>query len=122
MVLQIKKPGGALDVGQGFRTCHLLPLEHLAGTECPLELAHEFFQVILYNAIQRHQVAVDVVEDFDRRGLGPHEVKRGTAGKDFDVAFVGWEERDKTIGQAAFAAHPRDDGCGHVKARPLLYG
>jgi len=25
-------------------------------------------------------------------------------------AFVGREERDKTVGQAAFAAHPRDDG------------
>jgi hypothetical protein len=28
---------------------------------------------------------------------------------------VGWEERNETIGQAAFAAHPRDDGCIHKK-------
>jgi hypothetical protein len=44
--------------------------------------------VILHHAVQRHQIAVDVVEDFHRRGLGPHEVQRGTAGTDFDVAFV----------------------------------
>lgn len=122
MVLQIEKTGGALDVGEGFGTGHLLPLEYLARTERPFELAHEFFQVVLHNAVQRHQVTVDVFEDFNRRGLGSHEVERGAAGKDFDVAFVGWEVRDKAVGQAAFAAHPRDDGCGHIKARPLLYG
>ncbi|MNL79820.1 hypothetical protein D3C87_2065080 [compost metagenome] len=69
--------------------------------------------MVLHHAVQRHQVAVDVVEDFNGRGLGPHEVERGTAGKDFDVAFVGWEKRNEAIGQAAFAAHPRDDGRGH---------
>ncbi len=122
MVLQVEKTGGALDVSEGFRAGHLLPLEHLARTERPFELAHEFFQVVLHNAVQRHQLAVDVVEDFNWRGLGTHEVERGTAGKDFDLAFVRREERDKAVGQAAFAAHPRDDGCGHIKARPLLYG
>lgn len=122
MVLQVEEPGRTLDVGEGFRAGHLLPLEHQPGAERPLELAHKFFQVVLHHAIQRHQVAVDVVEDFNRRGLRTHEVERGAAGKDFNVAFVGWEERDKAVGQAAFAAHPRDDGCGHIKARPLLYG
>ena len=113
MVLQIEESSSTLDVGEGFRAGHLLPLEHLAGAKRPFELAHELFQVVLHDAIQRHQVAVDVVEDFNRCGLGAHEVERGAAGKDFDVAFVGWEERDKAVGQAAFAAHPRDDGCGH---------
>ncbi|MNN66283.1 hypothetical protein D3C81_1818500 [compost metagenome] len=69
--------------------------------------------MVLHDAVQSHQVAVDVIEDFNRRGLGSHEVERGTAGKDFDVAFVGREKRNETIGQAAFAAHPRDDGGGH---------
>lgn len=109
MVLQVEESSGALDVGEGFRAGHLLPLEHLAGTERPFELAHEFFQVVLHDAVKRHQVAVDVVEDFNRRGLGTHEVERGAAGKDFNVAFVRWEEWDKAVGQAAFAAHPRDD-------------
>jgi len=115
MVLQVEEPSGALDVGEGFRAVHLLPLEHLAGAERPFELTHEFFQVVLHDAVQGHQVAVDVVEDFNRRGLRTHEVERGAAGKDFDVAFVGWEERDEAIGQAALAAHPRDDRCGHIK-------
>ncbi|MNG29345.1 hypothetical protein D3C84_1147580 [compost metagenome] len=66
--------------------------------------------MVLHHAVQRHQVAVDVVEHFHWSGLGPHEVQRGPAGKDFDVTFVGWEQRDEAIGQAAFAAHPRDDG------------
>ena len=43
MVLQVKESGSTLDVGEGFRTGHLLPFEHLAGTERPFELAHEFF-------------------------------------------------------------------------------
>lgn len=51
--------------------------------------------MILHDAAQRHQVAVDVVERFNRCGLGTREVGRGTAGKDFDVTFVGREERDK---------------------------
>ncbi|MNP74274.1 hypothetical protein D3C76_1711260 [compost metagenome] len=63
----------------------------------------------MHHAIQRHQVTVDVVEDFNRRRLGAHEIQRSAASKDFDVAFVRWKKRDKTIGQAAFAAHPRDD-------------
>lgn len=115
MMLQIEESRGALNVGEGFRASHLLPLKHLAGAERPFELAHKLFQVVLHHAVERHQVAIDIVEDFNRRGLGTHEVERGAAGKDFNVAFVGWEERDKAVGQAAFAAHPRDNGCGHKK-------
>ncbi|MNE73629.1 hypothetical protein D3C80_1696510 [compost metagenome] len=110
MVLQVEKSGGTLDVGEGFDAGHLLPLEHLARAERPLELAHKFFQVVLHHAVQRHQVAVDVIEHFHRRCLGPHEVQRGAAGKDFDVAFVRRKQRNETIGQAAFAAHPGNDG------------
>lgn len=113
MVLQVEESGGALNVGEGFGAGHLLPLEHLARAQCPFELAHEFFQMVLHDAVQRDQVAVDVVEDFDRRRLRLHEVERGTAGKDFDVAFVRWEQRNEAVGQAAFAAHPRDDRCRH---------
>ena len=101
MVLQVEKSGGALNVSEGFGAGHLLPLEHLTRTERPLELAHELFKVVLHDAVQRHQVAVDVVEDFNRRGLRAHEVERGSAGKDFDVAFEGWEERNRTVGQGA---------------------
>ncbi|MNR48183.1 hypothetical protein D3C85_1673900 [compost metagenome] len=110
MVLQVEKSGGALDVGEGFRAGHLLPLEHLARTERPFELAHELLEMVLHHAVQRHQVAVDVVEHFNRRSLGSHKVQRGAASKDFDVAFVGWKQRNEAIGQTAFAAHPRDDG------------
>jgi len=110
MVLQVEESGRTLDVGEGFGAGHLLPLEHLARTERPFELAHEFFQMVLHDAVQRDQVAVDVVENFHGRGLRSHEVERGTAGKDFDVAFVRRKKRDETVGQAAFAAHPRNDG------------
>jgi len=113
MVLQVEESGGALDVGKGFGAGDFLPLEHLSRAQRPFELTHELFEVVLYDAVKRHQVAVDVVEDFNGGCLGPHEVERGTAGKDFDVAFVWWKKRNEAIGQAAFAAHPRDDGCGH---------
>lgn len=113
MVLQVEESGGALDVGESFGAGHLLPFEHLPRTERPFELAHELFEVVLHDAVKRHQVAVDVVQDLHGRWLGLHEVERGTAGKDFDVAFVRRKKRKKAVGQAAFAAHPRDDGCGH---------
>ena len=115
MVLQVEESGGALDVGESFGAGHFLPFEHLPRAERPFELAHELFEVVLHDAVKRDQVAVDVVEDFDRRWLGLHEVERGTAGKDFDVAFVWRKKRNEAVGKAAFAAHPRDDGCRHKK-------
>lgn len=51
VMLQVKKSGGALDVGEGFGTGHLLPFEYLSRTERPFELAHEFFQVVLHDAV-----------------------------------------------------------------------
>ncbi|EGH25880.1 hypothetical protein PSYMO_32484, partial [Pseudomonas amygdali pv. mori str. 301020] len=44
VVLQVEEPGGALDIGEGFGTGHLLPLKYLARAECPFELADEFFR------------------------------------------------------------------------------
>ncbi len=115
MVLQVEESGGALDIREGFGTGHLLPFKYLARAECPFELADEFFKVVLDDAIQRDQVSVDVVQDLNGSGLGTHEVEGRTASEHFDVAFVGWEKRDEAGGQAALAAHPRDDGCGHRK-------
>ncbi|MNT70056.1 hypothetical protein D3C72_2084110 [compost metagenome] len=60
-MLQVKESRGALDVSEGFGAGHFLPFEHLPGAERPFELAHKFFQVVLYDAVQRHKVAVDVV-------------------------------------------------------------
>ena len=47
VLLQIKEPGGTLDVGQRLRPGGLLPLEYLAAADRPLELAHELFHVVL---------------------------------------------------------------------------
>ena len=69
--------------------------------------------MVLYHAVQGDQVAIDVVEHFDWSRLRAQEVERPATGEDFDVTFVGWEQRDKAIGKAAFAAHPRDDGRRH---------
>ena len=114
MVLQVEESGGALYVRKCFGADHPLPFEHLSRTERSFELAHEFFQVVLDDAIQSHQVAVDVVEDFNLSGLRPHEVKRGTASEDLDLAFVRRKKRNEAIGEAEFATHPRDDGCRHL--------
>lgn len=61
VVLQVEESGSALDVGEGFGAGHLLPLKHLARAERPFELADEFFKVVLDDAIQRHQITVDVI-------------------------------------------------------------
>ncbi len=65
MVLQVEESCGALDIGEGFGATHLPPLEHLPRAECPFELAHELFEVVLHDIVQRNQVAIDVTEDFD---------------------------------------------------------
>lgn len=98
MELQVEESGGALDVGEGFGTGQFLPFEHLSRAERPFELAHKFFEVVLHDAVKRDQVAVDVVENFDRRWLGLHEVECGTAGKNFDVAFVWRKKRNEAVG------------------------
>lgn len=87
----------------------LQPFEHLAARQRPLELAYEFLQVALHDAIQVYQLAVDVVEHF-HLGRRPHEVQRGAASEDLDVASMRWKLRDDAVGQASFAADPGDDG------------
>ena len=69
--------------------------------------------MVLHHTVQSHQVSVDVVKHFDPGRLRAQEVERPAAGEDFDIAFVGWEQGDKAVGQAAFAAHPRNDGRRH---------
>lgn len=113
VLLRIEEPSGALDVGQGFRARHLLPLEDLPGTERPFELADELLQVVLHNAVQGDQVTVEIVQHLHRSGLGTHEEQRGTAGEDFDIAFMRGKERDQAVGQAAFPTHPGNNRRGH---------
>ena len=109
MLLQVEETGRALQVRQGMRWRVLQPLEHLAARQRPLELAYEFLQVALHDSIQVDQLAVDVVQHLHLRWR-PHEVQRGTAGENLDVASVRWKLRDDAVGQASFAADPGDDG------------
>lgn len=118
MVLQVKESCGTLDVGEGFGAGHFLPFEDLARADGPFELADEFFEVVLYDAVQRDQVAVDVVKDFDGRCLGTHEIEGRAACKHFDVAFVGWEQGNESVGQTALTAHPRDNRLIHFVSKP----
>lgn len=50
-MLEIVKACSALDVGERFRDCLLMPLENLSARNRPLELANEFLQVVLDDAI-----------------------------------------------------------------------
>lgn len=113
VLLQVEEACSTLDIGQGFRARHLLPLEDLPGAERPFELAHELLEVVLDNAVEGDQVTVEIVQHLHRGGLGTHEVQRGTACEDFDIAFMRGKEGDQAVGQAAFATHPGDDWRGH---------
>lgn len=57
-----------MNVRQRLRPGHFLPLKHLTRTEHPLELAHELFQMVSLDEVQRHQITIGVVEDFKRPG------------------------------------------------------
>jgi len=113
VLLQVEEPSGALDVGEDLGARHLLPLEDLPGTERPFELAHEFLQMVLHNTVEGDQVTVEIIEHLHRCGLGTHEEQRGTAGEDFDIAFMRGKKWDQAVGQAAFATHPGNDWRGH---------
>lgn len=94
MVLQEEKPRCPLDVSEGFRSGVFVPIEYLARTERPLKLTDKLLKVVLNNAVQIHELAVDVVEYLDGCRLGTQEEERGAPGEDFDVAFVRREKRD----------------------------
>jgi len=113
MLLQVEEPGGALYIGEGLRTRHLIPFKDLPGAERPFELAHELLQMVLHDAVEGDQVTVDIVQHLHWGGLGTHEEQRGTAGEDFNVALMRGKERNQAVGQAAFATHPGNDRRGH---------
>lgn len=75
MLLQVKEPGGALVIGEGLGARHLLPLEDLARTERPFELAHEFYQVVLHNTVEGDQVTVEIIQHLHECG-GKRGIKR----------------------------------------------
>lgn len=67
MVLQVEKAGCSLDVGHGFGPAVLQPLEDLARRQSPFELADELFQMVLHDAVEIDQFAVDIVQYLDQR-------------------------------------------------------
>ena len=72
-VLQVVETCGALDVGEGFGWGTLQQGEGLAAGQGPCKLAHEFVVVVLQDAVEVDQVAVDVIEHFDFGGRLAHE-------------------------------------------------
>lgn len=109
MLLQVVKPRCALDIGQCLGLGDLQPLEHLAATDCPLELPDKLFQMVLHNPVQVDQVAVHIVQHLDRGGRA-QEVDRGTSAKHLYVALMLGEQGNQSIGQPALAAEPGNDG------------
>ncbi|RMS28093.1 hypothetical protein ALP71_200075 [Pseudomonas coronafaciens pv. garcae] len=116
VMLEIEKSGGALNIGESFRACRFLPLEHLPGAKRPFELAYKFFEMVLHHPVQANQLAVDVVQNFNRGGLRSHEVQRGSTSENFDIAFMWREKGNKSVGEAALAAHPGNNWVSHVQA------
>lgn len=122
MVLEVEKPGRLLDIRQRLGHCHLLPLEDLTGAECPLELTNESLQVVLDDAVQVYQIAVEIIQDLDPCGLLSLEVQRSAAGKHFDVALVVWEQRQQALRKTALAAHPWNDWVCHLQSFAMGFG
>lgn len=104
----------------------LQPLEHLPARQCPFELAHKLLEVVLHNAIEIHQFAVDVIDHLDLRRWS-HEVKSGPAREDLDVTLVRREARDQMVRGTLIGYRVRSmsqsrssrqsDLCGHHEQR-----
>src|SRR5260364_77241 len=88
MAVHIVEPRRALNFGQRFGTGHFLPFEHLTAGDRPFELTDKLFQMMLHDPVQIDQFTIQIVDDFDGRGFGPHEEQRGGAAKDFDIAVM----------------------------------
>ncbi|KGX69276.1 hypothetical protein Y026_4505 [Burkholderia pseudomallei TSV28] len=72
--------------------------------------------MVLNDAIQVHQFAVDIVDHLDL-GWRSHEVKRRPAREHFDVTVVLRKARDDVVSESTLAADPRDDGICHGESR-----
>lgn len=114
MVLQVEETSGPLNVGQRLWSCHLLPLEYLTRRDRPLELAHELLEVMLHHPIEAHDIAVQVVQHLSLSRNWTQKIQRCTTGEGLDIAFMGREERDETVGKAPLSAHPWENRTGHI--------
>lgn len=77
--LQVEKARRPLDICKGVRHLQALPLEDLARAQRPLELAHELLEMVLHDAVQVHELAVDVVDHLDLGRLLLEENRRRAA-------------------------------------------
>lgn len=112
VMLQIAEARGALDVCQRLRSSVQPPLKHLPVCQRRLELTDEFLEVVLNDAVEVDQLAVDVVEHLDVGGR-PLEEQRGAAGENLDVAFMPRKSRNDVRGETPLAAHPGNDWICH---------
>src|SRR5260364_159922 len=91
MAVHRVEPRRALNIGQRFRRGHFLPFKDLPAGDRPFELADKLFQMMLDDPVQIDQFTIQIVDDFEGRGFGPHKEQRGGAAKDFDIAVMRWK-------------------------------
>ena len=51
VVLQVEEPGSSLNIGHAIRRCALQAGKDLSACQCPLELADELVEMVLYHAV-----------------------------------------------------------------------
>src|SRR5260363_267294 len=71
-----------------FRDGSFFAIRTPDGWRSPIELTDKLFQMMLHDPVQIDQFTIQIVDDFDGRGFGPHEEQRGGAAKDFDIAVM----------------------------------
>jgi len=78
----------SLDIRQRARFCVLVPLEHLAAADRPLELANELLEVVLHDPVEVDQLAIDVVDYLAGRRHRTQEIECRAATEQLDVALM----------------------------------
>lgn len=109
-LLDIEKTCRPLDIGKNMGRRFLVPLKNLPTGYREAELFGEFIQVIFDDPVEVDDFTIDIVEDFHLGRLA--EKEHGSATGEFlDITgmYSIFKERQKLLGQAAFATGPGED-------------
>jgi hypothetical protein len=87
------------------------PPEDLSDSQCPLELPHELFQMLLCSAIGIYEIVVHTVRRFDSERRP--QKKRSRFSEHLDATAIRRKSRNQDVREALLASDPWNDRCSH---------
>jgi hypothetical protein len=104
VLLEIKKPGGALDIGQRIGVFGLEEGEPLPADQDELEVPDELLMVVLADPEEAHHIGIQIVQNFDSGRLLAEENLRAS-GEGLNIRRVLRENLDDLRGDTIFSSY-----------------